>query len=427
MMANRRKIAKQLAECLFWMASGCFLIAGMYLYDADGDIWKETLILAPVITVAVLIHWNRSRKKPEYMKKVLGVQVDSKRKQEYDWLRILAVSMVIVTHAIQRDIEDGIITDDRACYILTIVYVFCLACNLIYVMLSGGLLMPYREEKLSDFYLNRVSRVVLPMSVYFVFHLWIKQKLEYGGLLGAVGGVLSSLFRGDTSAAPHYWLMYVILSIYVVVPFFRYMFKDMPYKILTSMVAVSWIFMFFTTYSPIPCAVNPIMASWIGVSVFGYWIMREETRRYDKIILLSGVVGLGITIYCIKTSENFREICCNCSPTMMMIAGSLFSLVFMFPQIFSKGNVVLNILGKYSYSLILIHWVVLGGIIRKTFHIYTNQYYYVGGILLSLAATLAVSFVVAFLIDNMVLVVVEQIYDSVVKYSRLFWKKFLQE
>lgn len=373
---------------------------------------RDFILFVVLMAAAILIHRDKSRKTPDYRKKVLGVCPSANRRNEYDWLRILAVVLVIVTHTIQLDLADGLIADEAARYFLTVSYVSCLSCNLLYVMLSGGLLMSWREEKLSDFYLRRTARVVLPMAVYYLFYLWVTGQLENISLRAA-GSVLVRLFQGDTSPTPHFWLLYIILSIYVVVPFFRYMFKDMPYQVLSVMVAVSFIFMFLSTYSPISCAIESILASWIGVAVCGYWMMREETRRYDKFIMLSGIIGLGVTMYCIKTTDDFAELCCNCSPTMLMMAGSLFSLVFTFPQVFSKGGAVLGILGKYSYSLILIHWAVLVGIVKGKFHIYSNQYGYIGGILLSLAATLLISLAVAFLIDNIVLVVVEWVYDSI--------------
>ncbi|MCI9447143.1 MAG: acyltransferase [Lachnospiraceae bacterium] len=418
MLENKKAAGKQLAETLLWLALGIFFILFLRWYGFPLGT-KKLAALSVVILAAVLIHRSRSRKTPQYMRKVLGIQAGKTRVNQYDWLRILAVSMVILTHAVQMDlITEGLIEDEAAIYILMVFYVFCLACNLIYVMLSGSLLLPYREEKLSDFYLHRVSRVVLPMFVYYIFYLWINKGLEHI-TLQTIGKMFGNFFQGKTPECPHYWLLYEILAIYIAVPFLRYMLRDMPYKILTAMTAVAWGFMFFATYSPIPCGVHPMMASWAGIAIFGYWMTREETRKYDKFIVLSGVAGLGVTMYYIKAGENFLEVCCNCSPTMMMISGGLFSLVFMFPGIFSRGNVILSVLGKYSYSLILVHWTVLALLTKGRFHIYTKSYYYAGGIFLSWIVTLAVSLGMAFLIDNFVLVVAEEAYAFIVKSCRM--------
>ena len=128
-------------------------------------------------------------------------------------------------------------------------------------------------------------------------------------------------------------------------------------------------------------------------------------------------------MYCIRTREDFLAVCCNCSPTMLMIAAGLFSLVFSAPKLFSKGNAVLSLLGRYSFSLILIHWIVLFFSTRVVFTIYTSQYLYIGGILAALSVTLLASLAAAFFIDQLVVVTVEAVYDRVVEGGRWVVKK----
>ena len=439
----------EIAGCLFWAALGLIMLAGMRKVGLGP---KKAVAAGLVIAASVGIHIRRMKKTPGYVRKILGLETGTDRGQgagagsvgegrpvdcgasgrgsagrrkriyEYDWLRTMAVVMVIVTHAVQMDMAEGMVPEGAASYWMTVLYVFCLSCNLIYVMLSGALLLPYREEKLSDFYLRRLAKVALPMLVYFVFYLWIDGELEQIGP-HTPGWILSRFFQGDTPESPHYWLMYVILGLYVVVPFFRYLFKDLPYKALTAMVLVSGICMYLTTYSPIPCAVNPLLSSWIGVAVTGFWVTKKETRRYDKLVMAAGLLGLGITMYCIRTREDFLAVCCNCSPTMLMIAAGLFSLVFSAPKLFSKGNAVLSLLGRYSFSLILIHWIVLFFSTRVVFTIYTSQYLYIGGILAALSVTLLASLAAAFFIDQLVVVTVEAVYDRVVEGGRWVVKK----
>ncbi len=411
---------RKLIDCLFWGFLGFFLLMWMQRMGLGP---KKMLVMSIVVVLAVSIHIRRLKRTPKYIQKILGIENESgkesgigrKRIYEYDWLRLMAVVMVITTHAIQMDMDSGMVPEGRVFYWMTVLYVFCLVCNLLYVMLSGALLLPYKENKLWDFYLYRMEKIVSPMLVYFIFYLWINGELEHINFY-TVGWVLRRFFMGDTSESPHYWLMYVILGLYVVIPFFRYMCRNIPYKTLTAMVAVSGICMYFTTYSPIPCAVTPLLSSWIGVAIAGYWIAQKETRSYDGPIMAMGGVSIFITMYCIHTysREEFLNICCNCSPTMLMIAMSLFSLVFSIPRFFSKGNVFLRILSRYSFSIILIHWYVLFFVTRAVFRIDVSQYFYIGGILLSLIVTLLVSFGIAFLIDNLVVTVVETMYGLLI-------------
>ena len=402
---------QNLSGYLFWGAMGILLILGMCLFGLDG---KRLIGMILLEVLAVIMHIYKMQKTPNYIKHILGLQSGKDRIHEYDWLRIFAVVMVMITHAIQIDLANGRIQDEYWVYILTVLYVFCMVCNVIYVMLSGALLMSFKKESLTAFYLHRAARILLPMLVYFVFCLWFNNELVHINFT-AVKDILTRLFTGDLPESPHYWMIYTVLGIYIITPFFRYMFRNMPYKTLTAMVVISGIFMYFTTYSPIPCAVNPILSSWIGIAVSGYWVTRKETRKYDRLLIVAALVSFGITIYYIKNHENFLEICCNCSPTMLLISLGLFSMVFSFPKLFSKERPLLRILGKYSYSLILIHWNVICLITKETLHIYTDQYYYVGGILLSLVVTIMISFIAAFLVDNMVIAVITELYHWTIK------------
>ena len=115
---------------------------------------ERIMLILAVCIGSVLIHRRRAAYSEDYIKKLLGLEVRADRDFRYDWLRVLAVVMVIVTHAVQVDLSLGLVTDKHQIFICNIVYMLCLACNLIYVMLSGALLIPYKEEKLSDFYIK---------------------------------------------------------------------------------------------------------------------------------------------------------------------------------------------------------------------------------------------------------------------------------
>lgn len=407
-----KRILKSISEYVFWLIIGISLLLGMRWYGLSNN---QFLFMIIIVIIAFGLHFNGIKKDSEYTRKKIIGNITSKRTYEYDWLRVLAVCMVILTHAIQGDISSNIISNEKTVYVFTVLYVFFLSCNLLYVMLSGALLFPYKEEKISDFFLRRISKVLLPMIVYFGIYLWLYGEFE-NTTFETIKNMLLRIFSGNTSVeAPHFWLMYVILSIYVVVPFFRYMFQHMPYKVLSAMVIVSLFFMILSTYLSANSAVTTFLSSWIGVAIIGYWMTQKETRRYDKVILLFGIIGLIITMIIIKSGRDFTNLCCGCSPTMTMIACGLFSLTYLCPKIFSKGNIILNIISKYSYSIILIHWICVFQITKNMFGIYTNQYCYIGGIILTLVVTLAVSLFVGFLIDNVIVIVIDWIYNCIIK------------
>lgn len=102
-------------------AMGILLILGMCLFGLDG---KRLIGIILLEVLAVVMHICKMQKDPNYIKHILGLQSGKDRIHEYDWLRIFAVVMVIITHAIQIDLANGRIQDEHWVYILTVLYVF---------------------------------------------------------------------------------------------------------------------------------------------------------------------------------------------------------------------------------------------------------------------------------------------------------------
>ena len=97
---------RKLIDCLFWGFLGFFLLMWMQRMGLGP---KKMLVMSIVVVLAVSIHIRRLKRTPKYIQKILGIENESgkesgigrKRIYEYDWLRLMAVVMVITTHAIQ--------------------------------------------------------------------------------------------------------------------------------------------------------------------------------------------------------------------------------------------------------------------------------------------------------------------------------------
>lgn len=379
----------------------------------------QSIVFLLIYGIAIAVHIHKSKKQKNYVLSLLG-QCNKFQTYAYDYLRVLAVIMVICTHAIQSDM-DKVNSGGLKFYIMTLVYVLCLGCNLIYVMLSGALLLQYKEEKISSFYFRRTTRVALPMLIYYVLYIW-KDISSFGFSSDGIQLVFERLFTGYTPEAPHYWLMYVLLSLYIIFPFFRYMFKHMSYEILTKFISVIFLFMAISIYLPViykEFAVSSFISSWIGVAVIGYWLSKKETRKYDTLLIWMGILSIIITALLIKFQISFLELTTNSAPTMVLFSCGIFAFALKSNGFFLKRNVLISFFSKYSYSIILIHWWVLHFITRQKLHIYTFQLKFIGGLFLSLTLTLFISAFLAFLIDNLLLVTIEKIFLSSVSCSRI--------
>lgn len=402
------RIKKGTPALLFGIACGILLILAIILYGYPGSP-KFFIVIFTAAILSGLIHAFEMNGDTKYFKKIVGLGAKS-RIPQLDYLRVIAAVGVMMTHAIQLDINQNLMPNKTAEYIYTVVYMMHLICNPLYVMLSGALLLKYKEEKLSDFYLKRVNKVAIPMVVYYLFAMLFN---GYDINPVSMKDTAIDLYVGNTIIAPHYWLMYTLLSFYIIVPFLRYMIKGMSYKMLTSVVWISLIFMTLNTYVHANIAVMPIFALWTGVAIIGYWFIQPETRKYDKLLMGLGVVAAAIMAVYVYNFDDFIAVCCNCSPTMVLQTLGVCAFVYSGPAFFRKSNPVIQVLSFFSYSIILLHWVMLM-FVQNNIGLHTFYFGYVGGYISYLLAMIVVCLLYGFLIDNTVVILCQKIFTAIV-------------
>lgn len=376
-----------------------------------------------IVGIWIQVHRKLTNKDGLYWKKLLGLdKVDPSRDARYDWLRFLALVLVITAHTSQAGMSYDIETDSIQYYFLNIIYVLSALCNSLYVMLSGALLLTYREEKLSDFYLKRASKAAVPLLCYYVFYLWQNKELNPPITAGFVLDVIGRIFSGNTPESPHYWLLFVILSLYLVFPFFRYTFKNMPYKMITNLVILCIIAMGAFVYSQVFLGMTPIvntfLCNWIGVAIIGYWVTRPETAKYKRLLIMLGLIAAIFAFFLVAISDDFEVLCCNCTPIMQFMAMAVFTLFFHCTNLFKKNNHIIAITGKYNYGIILLHWWTLYWIVRGMMNITFERFSIFICFVLSILTNLLVSFVVAFVMDNLVVAVPQWIIAGILSLKK---------
>lgn len=191
---------------------------------------KTKYILMIFILLIVLhAHYRRLKQAGSFSSYIRSMlwdpSYDRNRIKAYDYIRVLAVVFVIAAHVVQSDSAPAAGTS--AFMALRIMAVLFLNCNLLFVMLSGALLLNQKEEPVSVFYRKRVFKVGIPMAVYYLFYLYMglyqSGLTDPKNLLDACRRFLS----GPSQWNPHFWLMYVILAFYLAAPFFKVMVQNM--------------------------------------------------------------------------------------------------------------------------------------------------------------------------------------------------------
>lgn len=328
-----------------------------------------------------------------------------KREVKYDYLRTLAVFAIIMVHAIPGETlnyKQWLFSAALSPVLLSFVG--------IYFMLSGLFLLKSGTEDIPGFYWSRFQTIVLPFVCYSGIYYWYYAiylgvvPLRWQEHLAVFG---KGLLTGTIPMTPHMWFMYVIMALYLCAPFLARMMKAMSERELKLFLALMVIVQGICTYLPalgldIGDGVQYMLfKGWFIYFVLGYALKRLYVSSSYLPFAVLGIAGFGITMVQKCVTPSFTPGIHDLAPTMMAMAAAIFMFFEHFGNI--KAPVlakVVSFISRYSYSIYLIHYLVLGqaarGLVEKTF----LRHYYVPKIFCETILTFLISLAAAWIIDG---------------------------
>lgn len=410
---------------------GNFTLSEIRAYTAETKITpvisnktiKNCMMYFPAVILGfILIFWAHSVRAEgmdakSYMKNIFfGAETKTDRQVHLDYLRILAAVLVILAHACSPmvDLADA----DWKRLLLVCGLSIGLCCNLIYVMLSGTLLLTsQKEEKVSAFYLRRASKVIIPLIAYYMLLLVLGNEVS---LLPPenIGEACKRIVTGAPDVGPHLWLIYTIIALYFVTPFFRVMVQNLSTRMLFALAAVILILNALTTYLPLfgmTFGAASFLAGWEGVFLLGYIMTRDECRKYDNKMIGVGVIAFVITIGVVFIDSTKMNYVYNNALTLILVSCAIYAVFLKYKDRFQgKSNLLVRMCSKYSYAIILIHWYALFVVVQGKLHITALRFGCIGGIGVTVVVTFLVCLGMGILYDNTVVIVCNVLFEKVI-------------
>lgn len=384
---------------------------------------RKMLWAMPVFAVLIgLAHYSEAKDAgaKEYVKQVFCGKANSGGRKVYlDYARILAAVMVILTHACSMQVDE-----DAAPWRINLLLVCVgigLVCNPLYVMLSGALLLgKEKEEPLGKFYFRRFVKVAVPMLVYYVIFLCLSggislippQNIKEGALL---------ILAGASGIVPHYWLIYTLLSLYITAPFLRVMVRNLNDGQITALFYLILAQEVIATYCPLLGIQTGFiwnLAAWEGIFILGYIIANRRTKLIERTVLILGGISVIILSAVMILDYASKDYVCNKAPTMVLFAGAVLILLSKLEakyKIKGKFDVLIQVLAKYSYAIILVHWCGLFVVTWGKIGLQPLRFGCIGGIALTVLVAFLVCFVLGFLADNTIVLVVQKGMEAIGK------------
>lgn len=335
---------------------------------------------------------------------LFGRPTGSGRQIYLDILRVIATAFVIAVHTVS--LAASLVSPEQTSYfVLEIFYYVFISCNLLFVMISGALLLPVKGEHCGAFFAKRFTRVAVPLVVYYIFYVAAKEGTMW--LKPAYWRVLfQRMVLGPPEAAPHFWLVYTLLGLYLLTPFLRWLLQHIPDEVLCGLIFVIFIANALDTYGPIlgmDAQLGVIVDSYAGVFILGYFLATKCSRRAENFFIAGGLISFAVSCFFILSAKDYPNYIYQNAPTMLFFTATIFLLVKRSCLVLEKENFIIRLICKYSFSILLIHWGVLHFVVKQVLCVDVLGGHIWGGCLMMMVLTLALSVAGAIVVDNTLL------------------------
>lgn len=342
-------------------------------------------------------------------------------KYEYDYIRTLAAVLVITMHSICDIFVPQVTRGDAGYGTLKFVLAVSLGCNVLYVMLSGSLILQPKDESIKDFYTKRMVKVIIPTLCYFGLYMLLGYPKEVfgNGIWEGLKSCGKDLLSGRPAYMPHVWLVYTILGLYILAPFLRIMLSHIKDSWLFGLLVAGFIINCLTMYLPLAgltFGIETPIASWVGIFLLGYYMTTDHAKKFYNVFIVLGIAGFIASFLMIYYNPNLLYYTCNWTPNMWLVGCGIFAFFSKFKGIFGKRNIVIGALSKYNFSIMLIHILLLMKVVLpigwRLEYEYGHLSLFIVGIII---VCFVLSYVLAVIFDNTAVAAVMYLYNKCVK------------
>ena len=290
--------------------------------------------------------------------------MENKREYIYDFLRVISIIGIISIHCIARIMRPNQLYN-TLWWQKNILEAIVRPSLIIFVLVSGALILNKPEEKISTFYYKRFIKIVIPFLIYSFIYVWINKynlSTEIFIPKNILKAILSIL---KEPASYQLWFIYMIIGIYIFAPYLKKMLKNLNEKEIKNLFILLYIISIIKYFLPLfnieIGIANLLIIEWIIPFVMGYLLTKEIINKHYKLIYILGFISFIFLILAqryMQNTENLYEL----APTMLMQSSAIFIFFIKNKQKICESKIVNKIMyfiSKYTYDIFLVHVKVL--------------------------------------------------------------------
>ncbi len=304
-----------------------------------------------------------------------------KKKYLYiDFIRVFSMLSVIILHVVADIMRIDYLRP--VWHFSNVISTLCSSAVPLFFMISGALLLSNdKSSSIKLLYKERLKKVLVPFlfwSLFAILYLFIVGLTFYGKInLTGVEYRLINLMAKPIMI--HFWFMYALIPIYVLLPFIK-AFVDMKSTKLISYFFVIWL-VFSVAFPTLQCFLTDdyktivqmdlnynlnIFNGYLGFFVLGYYLHNLKfkiKKRWLMLFIILEVTGVSLATY-IGTKmtgayfENFKVY------SGIFTASLSVALFLLFKELFGdnetiKGEKILTSISSASFSVYLTHNILI--------------------------------------------------------------------
>ena len=378
---------------------------------------KLQMTILAFIAISCCLHIRSQIQDRNYIKHLfLGNDAGNSRILYLDYVRLIAALFVILVHCL--DVSTANITAGTKAWVMVqSLSSILLVCNTLFIMNSGALILREQKDSLAVFYYKRFLQVALPFFCYYCIYILLSCQYFNSGFISGIFKALKDMAAGPIGWAPHLWVIYVILSLYILAPFFGILLRHLNDSMLHGLAVLILLFRCLAVYMPamgLPLNFDLMISPWEGVFLLGYYFAQPISMKYRKAWWGLGLAACLFTVLCTALRPDYKAILlAEGAPAMILLAASVFLMLRSLEGRLPKPGIVMNFLIRHSYSILLVHWAMLY-FVRERLHIGGLGFKMAGSTLLSFLLVLVLSAAAAFLFDQTVVLCVQTLFKRLV-------------
>lgn len=331
-----------------------------------------------------------------------NVMQKSNRDAQYELIRVLSIMLVLLVHinSTYSNPDSFFAGDTLIRQILSATFI---CCNGLFFILSGRFALKFDETKSSykDYYFKKVIYLLLPM----LFYMTIETVTYY--IQNPTGNLVKTLFVNITNeyTIRHYWFMFTIIFDLMVAPIVAKYFRNMSDRMMFLFLAIGILHLTLISYSPLVASEKLTYDSPFDKFHFHFFLggIIDRVINYfgkKRLILVGMICFVVARIQVMKLG--YADYTNDVSPLYLFSVIAMWIVICeTYKLIGNKFDKVILFLGKYSFQIYLIHFMLLDILVSKKMQqVFTDYPFYLIG---SFVVLFSISLLLAILIDLLLL------------------------